>query len=263
MSRASIRARAENIRLYEDGVLQSLLGNTLEVGAAPTTSKKALKKARKEERERRKRDKTMARLEMRQGEREAKQERKERKKRELESRLAPMSSSMSREPSRDSADPPSFVIDTVGAQAHDASAQKLHVGTPQATGDAEEDSRYSIGSPGATVVNAAAAYKARSTASSRAQTPLYVNSRNSDSDSSDDGHDDGDVLLGGGSGDIIMGGKSAGDASSSEASDDQDDQVASQLVPKPVALRKSATAANKKAAKAAYWAAKGPVDDDI
>lgn len=252
MSRAGIRAREENIRLYNDGVLQSLLEKSRDGTELGGTSKKALKRLRKEEMEKKKRDRTIAKLEQRQEEREAKQERKHKKKRDLEATLAPkVGSTTSSGVSTPVFGTEDFIIDTVGT-------------APRPLPDDEDESRYSIASPGPGTLNAklsAAAHR------KQANEALYVGGSDSDFSSGEESqHDDGDVFIGGGAGDVLAGsatkkrriddgGSSRGAGSSS---DDSDEMVVQTLRVNGAAAK--AKADNKKAAKASFWAAKGPVE---
>ncbi|ORY67933.1 hypothetical protein BCR35DRAFT_294786 [Leucosporidium creatinivorum] len=280
MSRSGIRAREENVRLYDEGVLQALLEQSGAGGEIGGTSKKALKKLRKEEREKKKRDKTVARLEMRQEEREAKQERKERKKKELEAGLAPKagastSTSAAASTAGDDEDP-GFIIDVVGeTPAGDPVARKLFPDASAAHDLAdEEESRYAIASP-APSTSASAAYKSRNAisdavAKAKALEPIFVHGSDSDYSSDEGDHDDEDVWIGGGTGDLLNGPKATSkepaqkkqkqaialDSSSSEGSGDE--EVLSYLVP-PKAKGKEMDA--KKQAKAAFWASKGKVEE--
>lgn len=282
MSRSGIRSREENVRLYDEGVLQSLLEQSGAGGEIGGTSKKALKKLRKEEREKKKRYKTVARLEMRQEEREAKQERRERKKRDLEASLAPKVGGTSTSTSAAAStagedDDPGFIIDVVGeTPSGDPVARKLFPDASSADDDFadEEESRYAIASP-APSTSASAAYKSRNAisdavAKAKALEPIFVHGSDSDYSSDEGDHDDEDVWIGGATGDLLSGPKASSkepvqkkqkqvimlDSSSSEGSEEE--EVISYLVP-PKA--KGGEADAKKQARAAYWAAKGKVEE--
>jgi hypothetical protein len=83
MSRAGIRARQDNIELYADGIIQSLIAKGAKKDNVGT-QKKAMKKLRKEEKLGIKQEKTLAKLTQRGVERTAKANRKERRKAEQE-----------------------------------------------------------------------------------------------------------------------------------------------------------------------------------
>ncbi|SGZ30957.1 BQ5605_C046g12280 [Microbotryum silenes-dioicae] len=228
MTSAAIEARRDNLRLYEQGVLQELLEklppggvkNPMGTNPGHGLTKKQMKKLRKEVRLQNKREKTTMKLERRSEERKAK-------------KIKKMHEKMG-------AGGGDFVFDVVGdrGSARDVETVDLR-GVGDDDDDEEEKSRYAITSP-------------KLQLSSAMPPPTMYIGGSSDEDASevDEGssvssdHDDQDVMLGGSGGDVLVG------APASRASSSK------RLTPQLPAIKKSAVAPNT-SAKAAFWAAKG------
>lgn len=209
MSRDGMKSREENIRLYNEGVLQDLL-KISEVGGKGLGGKKAMKKLRKEEKDEKRMEKTVKRLEMRKEEREIKESKKEAKKlREAGGGIV--------------------VPATSARGVRDEVARQLFASNSSSKLDqdeGEEESRYSIvNSPNSkrTASNSAAS------TSKLAQEVLYVGSDDSSNEDEDDmSGDDGDVIIGGTGGDRLSGPKKVVASNSEDSSDE--DEVSRQLM---------------------------------
>ncbi|GAA6043310.1 hypothetical protein JCM8097_001178 [Rhodosporidiobolus ruineniae] len=284
MTSAGVEAREANVRLWEDGVLQTLLrrtdpnrGASGGAGAEGAGSKKALKRARKEEREREKRERTVAKLERRMEEKEARRERKERKRREriegrpgldadgesVEVEVEPIVGERTIEEAKaaaaslegmappDDATGAEFVIDTVGSRPF-ASSSRLPPppsATAQQDEDEADDSRYSLGVP-------AIARKPTAAPPSRARLgATYTSAPSSDSGSDsdgdgDDGEDephatsDGDVVLGGSGGDFVRF-DSVGRAESEEEEEEGEEEEGEEEEDEPSPPKRARTAGGK------------------
>ncbi|GAA5961733.1 hypothetical protein JCM21900_000843 [Sporobolomyces salmonicolor] len=278
ISSKDVKSREDNVLLWEDGALQSLIERTDANGG--TLGKKALKKAQKDEKERQRREKTIAKLERKQEEQQAKEERraarKEKKKakvvepvvdpkaiEEAKAAAASLDGLAGPETDEDS----DLVVSRVGSavDAHDEKSD-----------DDADESRYSLGVP------ALARKKANPTpsTSNASGRPIYTHASSDSSDDEED--DDGDVVLGGGGGDFVR-----FDSTQQDAEDDDDDEstsgsddnssaaeVLQTLVPPAKRARtgengqtgkKDGTGAAaarkaKAAARMAFWGAKGKKD---
>ncbi|SCV71317.1 BQ2448_2905 [Microbotryum intermedium] len=236
MTSAAIEARRDNLRLYEQGVLQDLLkkvppgGVKNPMGSNPGQglTKKQMKKLRKEVRQQDKREKTRMKLERRSDECKAKKIKK------MNEKMGAGSGGAREE----------FVVDVVGDRETAGNVETIDLrGEGEDDNDDEEESRYAITSPNPQRPSAI-------------PTPTVYIGGSSDEDASedDDGessgsseHDDQDVMLGGSGGDVLVGAL-ASRASSSKRPSPQ---------PLPLSSTFKKGAASNKSAKAAFWAAKG------
>lgn len=227
MSRAGIKGREENVRLYREGVLQNLIERSGS-GTLGGTGKKAMKRLRKEEKEIKKRDKTIARLDMRKEERELKQERKDKKKKALEATLAPTKAVLKDE----SSSPPPPVARTLFVDP--------------------SDSRYSI---------------ATATLKVNPVDIVYVGSDSDASSEEEDDDDDDVVMGGSGGDQLVGGATTKSKASSSGSeSSEGDDVVRDLLVVTGAAKSREDEARERKAkteARNAFWATKGKKEIEV
>ncbi|GAA5910729.1 hypothetical protein JCM5296_000482 [Sporobolomyces johnsonii] len=273
ISSKDVKSREDNVLLWEDGALQSLIERTDANGG--TLGKKALQKARRDEKERQRREKTIAKLERKQEEQQAKDERRaartEKKKVKV---VEPVVDPKAIEEAKAAA---ASLKGLAGPEAdEDSDLVVSRVGSAMDVDDDEDEdeSRYSLGVPAIAKKKKANSAPSTSNASGR---PVYTHASSDSSDSSSD--DDGDVVLGGGGGDFVRFESVRGaekDDESASGSDDESsaEEVLKTLVP-PAKRAKTggngssgkkgengaaATRKAKAAARMAFWGAKGKKD---
>lgn len=251
MTRAGVDARGANVRLWDDGVLQSILdrigggGDGMFEGGG----KKAMKRARKEERERERREKTIAKLERRVEEKEKRASRKKEKKRgrqeedEIES-MEPEQVAPVVDP-RAVVEAQATAAKLKGLAGPDEDSEFSGKGKKAAEDEEEEEgSRYSLGVP-------AIAKRARKV-SPQPQRPIYAADASSDSSDDSGQEEEEDVVLGGGGGDFVRFDSAQHSADDQDEEDEDDsgsdssDEVLQSLVPASSRFRINGAAAEKK-----------------
>lgn len=193
ISVAQIASRENNVDLFNEGIIQSLIAAGME-DAAAGGSKKAMKKLWKEEKAKRSRDRTLAKLESRQKEREEKNLKKLKRKERL-----------SAGGSAEGPEALGFVVDVVPQKLFKEVAPRAKA---PSGGEDEDESRYSMTSK-----------KSKTVQTQVDSSVTYVGNEGDDSDFSTNDGEEADL-------DVVMGGNDSGDKISAPVQREEEDMDA-------------------------------------